>query len=161
MTQIVAPRDLRSLLGAQVRVYRNLTQKTWSVQYREPVIRKDNGRVSYIWRVAGHDRAVVLADVHFHVSAAGYERVRGTGRKDVHAWAIGHLLTTASLAHARQGGETDFFLAAAECKRAVGYNPRKAEGPHFSRKDTGKAIFQSTLAFLDASGGVWIDRETS
>lgn len=65
----------------QVRVYRNLHKKCWSVQAKG-----DKG-----WRVVLHLRSLVLMDVEFKVSRAGRERVLREKKKNVHAFAVGTL----------------------------------------------------------------------
>lgn len=67
---------------SRVRVYWNATRKDWSI------MQNVNGK----WRVIDHRIRLRLVDATFHVSAAGRERVRRTGRKSVHAWVEGTLL---------------------------------------------------------------------
>jgi len=154
----VAPKPLDSLLGSQVRVYRNVTRKCWSVQYREAHIRRDNGRVTYRWQVAGHDQAVCLQGVHFQVSGPGRERVLASGKKEVHAYAIGTLVATGARMGADDGA---FYRLAGLCKQEVTYNPKRSAGPHFTRRHAQDAVFQAGHAFLDGSGHLWIDRKHS
>lgn len=65
----------------EVDVYFNLHRKVWSIRDRKTR------------RVVGHARHVELADVTFKVSAAGNARVRAEGRKNVHAFARGTLMS--------------------------------------------------------------------
>lgn len=67
---------------SRVRVYWNATRKGWSI------MQNVNGK----WRVIDHRIRLRLVDATFHVSAAGRERVRRTGRKSVHAWVEGTLV---------------------------------------------------------------------
>lgn len=154
-TRLVAPKPLATLVGAPVRVYRNLTNKTWSVQYREAFVRPDNGRTTHRWRVAGHDAAVCLRDAAFDVSASGRERVIASGQKEVHAYACGTLAS-----YGAEATQSDlFYHLAGVCKQRIGYNPRRSSGPHFTRRDASRVVVRAAQhAFLDASGGVWIDR---
>lgn len=63
----------------QVRVYRNLHKKCFSVQAKE------NGR----WLVIAHCHEIYLTGVTFKVSQAGRERVIREQRKNVHAFIEG------------------------------------------------------------------------
>lgn len=160
MKTLSAPKPLADLLGTRVRVYRNLTEKCWSVQYREAHVRKDSGRASYRWQVAGHAGAVVLEDVHFEVSGPVWERLRRGGPKEVHAYAIGWLkgATPVEDPIATGGGVVDYLHA---CATRVTYNPRTAAGPHFSiagGKGVGSAVFQADHAFGNPAGHLFIDR---
>jgi hypothetical protein len=67
----------------RVKVYFNLHRKVWSVQ----TYIKGKG-----WRIAFHERELVLEDVTFKVSEAGRQRVLREKRKNVHAFAIGTLV---------------------------------------------------------------------
>lgn len=68
----------------RVRVYYNIHKHVWSVQEHIP------GRG---WRVRHHALALVLEGVTFKVSEAGRQRVIREKRKNVHAYAIGQLVT--------------------------------------------------------------------
>lgn len=63
----------------QVRIYRNLHKKLYSVQ------EKVNGR----WKVVEHTNDINLINVTFKVSEAGRQRVIKEKRKNVHAVMIG------------------------------------------------------------------------
>lgn len=65
--------------GQRVRVYRNLTRKTYSI------LDPRTGRV------LGYSPEFTLAKATYKVSEAGRDRVRRTGRKTVHAFVEGHL----------------------------------------------------------------------
>jgi|LauGreDrversion4_2_1035121.scaffolds.fasta_scaffold01004_15 hypothetical protein len=64
--------------GTYVEVYYNLHKKRLS--YRRP-----GGKVQ-------HTDAIALRDVRFAVQPAGRDRVRATGRKNVHAFVRGYLV---------------------------------------------------------------------
>lgn len=66
----------------QVRVYRNLHRKLYSIQ----TYVKGKG-----WRVADYADSFSLRNVEFVVKNAGRERVRQEKRKNVHAYATGTL----------------------------------------------------------------------
>lgn len=66
----------------QVRVFRNLTRKCYSIQARIP--RKG-------WRTVAHAEAVEVIMANFHVSQAGRDSVLRTGKKVIHAWVQGYL----------------------------------------------------------------------
>lgn len=68
--------------GKEVRIYRNLNNHRISVQ-----VRQDKA-----WRVVGHITDCVLANVHFHISEKGRQRVIKESTKNVHAWASGKLI---------------------------------------------------------------------
>ena len=93
----------------QVRIYRNLHKKLYSVQ------EKVDGR----WKVVGHTNNINLVNATFKVSEAGRQRVLREKRKNVHAVII---------------GERWPFIPKAFCFRdEVTYNPYKAA--HFIIKD--------------------------
>ncbi len=69
--------DIPGALHSQVDVYYNLRRRLWSVRSRET------------GRVLGHCHTVSLRDVRFVVNAAGRDRVRLQGRKNVHAYCRG------------------------------------------------------------------------
>lgn len=73
---------MSDLIGTEVDVYFNLHKKVWSVRDRKTR------------RVIAHLDSLVLSDVTFHVSAAGNARVRSEGRKNVHAFARGTVVST-------------------------------------------------------------------
>ena len=62
----------------QVKVYRNISRKCWSV------LGKDN-------KLMLHAEALVLKDCNFVVQEGGRQRVVREGRKNVHAFARGHI----------------------------------------------------------------------
>lgn len=66
----------------EVRVYRNLTRKCFSIQHKT-----DKG-----WRVLGHCIGITLSNATFVVSTAGRERVRREGKKYVHAYVRGKVV---------------------------------------------------------------------
>jgi hypothetical protein len=61
----------------EVRVYRNLRRKCYSI------VQDD--------RVVAHATALAIVGARFAVSAAGRARARRDGRKNVHAWVIGKI----------------------------------------------------------------------
>lgn len=65
----------------QVRIYRNLHKKLYSVQ------EKVHGR----WKVVKHTNDINLRNVCFKVSETGRQRVLSEKRKNVHAFIIGEL----------------------------------------------------------------------
>ena len=67
----------------RVRVYRNLTRECWSIQEK----------TSKGWRVIGHQHHLILKDARFIVSKAGQARVRREGKKYVHAYVEGELVS--------------------------------------------------------------------
>ena len=71
--------DMAGGVGSQVDVYFNLRKKLWSVRSRET------------GRVLCHCHEVALRGVRFVVGAAGRERVRREGRKNVHAFVRGEV----------------------------------------------------------------------
>lgn len=87
--------------GAQVEVYRNLTQKCLSV--------KLNGKV------VGHCGAVLLTTATFKVSENARLRIVATGKKTVHATISGII---------RQYSETELSQAPLGYRLAT-YNPKK------------------------------------
>lgn len=95
--------DINSLIGKEVRVYLDLTpgNHCWSIA--EP---KSSGKVlNYSEemkdgrprRVKEKTQDVGLSNAKFTVQPAGPERVRRSGKKDVHAWVTGTLTDVAEL----------------------------------------------------------------
>lgn len=72
---------MSDLIGTDVEVYWNLHRKVWSIRDRRTR------------RVVCHAAGLTLDDVTFVVSAAGNARVRREGRKNVHAFARGTLVS--------------------------------------------------------------------
>lgn len=68
-----------SLIGKQVKVYRNLHHNCWSVQHRRLVV--------------AHAQTVELRNVRFLVSQAGHERFLRENKKNVHAFVAGELVS--------------------------------------------------------------------
>lgn len=71
--------DPQALVGKKVRVYRNLRNKCWSVQLAG--------------RVVAHTQHLELKDVSFVVYESGYRRFLREGRKNVHAFICGELVS--------------------------------------------------------------------
>lgn len=111
--------DISSLIGKEVRVYLDLTpgNHCWSIA--EP---KSNGRVlNYSEeikdgsprRVKEKTQNVGLRNATFIVQPAGPQRVRSSGKKDVHAWVRGTL--------------ADVTDIEGKCTKEVTYNAYKFE----------------------------------
>jgi FMN-dependent NADH-azoreductase len=64
-----------NLVGQKVRVYRNLNNGLWSVKASDQLV--------------VHVPTIHLANVTFHVSKSGRNRVRQKKQREVHAWAQG------------------------------------------------------------------------
>jgi hypothetical protein len=91
--------DPKTLIGKNVRVYRNLHKDCWSVQH--------NGLV------VAHANVVELKGFRFLVHHGGYERFLRDGRKNVHAFVVGELVAINSTVSVDNAVE-------------VSYNPRKS-----------------------------------
>lgn len=104
----------------RVRIYWNLHKRCFSVQTKWP-----QG-----WRVDAHVDSITLLRATFHVSAAGQERVRREGKKNVHALIEGDL--AGPYAGSLEPGWTG----------AVKYNPYTDEGFH---DEAGVPWEQSTM----------------
>lgn len=110
------------------RIHRSLEHESrraeayWNVRRRFFSVRKDG-------LVVGRVEALLLFDAVFKVSAAGRERVRRTGRKNVHAVVRGHRARPATLrafVQELEGGPD----AARDVHRwyRAGYDPMRDEG---------------------------------
>ena len=118
--------------GQRVKVYRNLHKK--GVVYS--VMDAQSGLV------LGHSEAMVLSAVAFEVNAAGRERVRRTGKKQVHAFVTGYWCGP------YYAGDWDLFTGM--CDRAVTYNPYKYET--FVRRDGESPVTEASLAVVGPQG---------
>lgn len=115
----------------RVQVYRNLTKDMWSVRQGGKVI--------------GWAEEVLLKDAEFVCNKAGRERVRKTGRKNVHAYISGKLISTNELKieYAKGNlGENEYFPYC-----VVTYNPYNDET--FIDRETGEPILVSDFASLN------------
>ena len=66
----------------KVRVYWNLHKKVWSVQDVKS------------GRVIAHRQFITIRDAKFVVRKGGQKRVREEGKKNVHAFAVGYLMSS-------------------------------------------------------------------
>lgn len=103
----------------QVRVFKNLTRKCYSVQ-----VKGDGG-----WRTYVHANNIVLQDVSFLVYEKSRLRILETGKKTVHAFAVGYCSfydgnIVKPLGFHLENNEVQMYN-----KRRVRYNPHK--GPWF------------------------------
>ena len=97
----------------KVRMYWNLHKHVWSVQD------------CMTGRVTNHVKALTLADAKFVVRPAGRAKVLREGKKNVHAFAVGHISLRNGIATCLSG-------------RPVTYNPYKSDTFVFS--DTGEPV---------------------
>ena len=118
------------LIGRDVDVYFNLHRKCWSVRDRATR------------RVVAHAAQVVLSDVTFRVSAAGNARVRREGRKNVHAFARGTVVSI----------DTNFTIEAAV---SVTYNPYRYTT--FVELESERPVHSALLAGFDGKSVVALD----
>jgi hypothetical protein len=68
-------------MTVKARVYRNLNNGLWSIQHKKPN--------SSTWQVVGYADAVTLVDMVVKQSAAGRDRARRDGKRNVHCCAEG------------------------------------------------------------------------
>ena len=108
----------------QVYVYRNLNKGGYSIMC--PKTKK----------VIGYSTSLVLKNVVFKVRAGGRDRVRTSGHKNVHAFAIGEIVDTVPT------------TAAALVK--VSYEPRIHEG--FIRSVNKLPVTTATLCVMNMTG---------
>jgi hypothetical protein len=122
---------MRDLEGQRARAYRNLhTEGLYSIKTQE------DGD----WRVALHTGIVVLRDARFHVGEAGRLRVIETGRKNVHAWVEGAIVSIE--------GHCPNVLG----MRLVTYDPRKYD--RFVDADSQMPVKEARYAYLLKNGEV-------
>lgn len=118
--------------GELHRVHRNLADRdgtqVWSI------LAKRGGR----WLVVGHADRIALTDVQFKVYQCGRIRALFTGQRNVHAFAVGRLLSKGAKfwTHTR-----------------VTYSPFRS--PTFVN-EVGNPVEEAPNAFFDAEGRVWI-----
>lgn len=117
-----------------MKIYRNLTRKTWSIKF---IV---NGKE----KVIGYAKEGYLSGaVCFKVSEAGRQRVLREGKKYVHAFVCGKVFED-------EAGFTDWPGA---LWTRISYNPRKNES--FVRLDTDETIFRAFQIYFHANGSVW------
>lgn len=109
----------------EVRVYRNLRDKCWSI------VDKKTGRVHCRWQ------SVVIDNAKFIVRPAGREKVRREKRKNVHAFVDGNLR-----------GSMPLFTE--DFKIPVSYNPYKNET--FVNCETGEPVTEGWQVWLRSDG---------
>ena len=129
------------LVNRKARVYRNLHQKCYSVQFK--VANANEGKAAR-WIVGRHDHRVVLDNATFKVSEAGRQRVVREKKKNVHAFVTGSF----------QG--YPFFeedLAHFYGYSLVTYNPYKAG--FFFEKTTGREVLGAERVWLLEDGRCW------
>jgi hypothetical protein len=114
-------------------VYRNLNNGMLSVQSRG---RKDYGKV------IGHVRSIALKDVSFVVRPAGRSKVLKEGVKNVHAFAVGHLLFN----FGALTGTYPKHLRLKDPDAEVYYNPYEVST--FVDRDTKKAVHTARRVVL-------------
>jgi hypothetical protein len=107
----------------QVRVYKNLHTKTYSVQTK----------TAKGWRVLDHRTFVILKDVKFVVQEGGRQRVIREKRKNVHAYAQGELVIKARIAVGQK----------------LSYNPYKA-GTFTTTED--EPVYSADCVYLSNHG---------
>lgn len=76
--------DPRSLIGVRVKVHFNLHTHTWSITAMSG---------EHAGRVVANADTVTLTDVTFKVSSKGRERCHRLGKRTVHAWVVGVVLS--------------------------------------------------------------------
>jgi len=113
--------------GEPVAVYRNLRKRSPS-----------GGAVYSVMdvasrRVIAHTASIGLADVCFEVRAGGRERVRVSGHKNVHAFAVGVPVLTVT-----------------RPRRRGTYNPHTDDG--FIDAASGQALHTARVVVLDGEG---------
>ena len=116
----------------RVRVYRNLHKKCLSVQ-------DSNGIV------IGHVQTIVLKNVKFVVRPAGRRKVLETKRKNVHAFAVGEVVSFQD------------HTAVMQYNNPVRYNPYVADTFLVRPKGAIREypIYESNLVQINASGAIW------
>ena len=119
-------------MGDRVKAYRRLTGPDsdvvkWSLMDQRSGL------------VVAHADEAALTDVVFQVRESGRQQVIKSGRKNVHAFAVGRLAEGSLLWEAT----------------GVHYNPERAG--HFY-DDAGKPVVTAARAHLDAGGKLWARR---
>ena len=126
-TTIEPFKNRRIKYADEVWVYRNLTRGSKTI----PVYSiKQNGRV------VAHATSLLLSDCRFVVSKKGYERVRKTGHKNVHAYVVGKL---------------EHEIAGEFSQRAY-YNPRANYGPNFICVHDSQPLLMAEYVHLGTNG---------
>jgi hypothetical protein len=118
--------DVNALVGMNVRVYRNLHRKCFSVQAKNA---KGN------WIVMAHLNDLVLVAARFRVSECGRQRVIRDKAKNVHAFVYGRV-------ESLQVGIIPFPLD----NHGVSYNPYKA--PTFVSSLDGQSVKESNRVYF-------------
>ena len=122
----------------RVRVFRNLTQKCYSLQMRE-----ETG-----WRTCVHATQIVLSDVEFLIYEKSRLRILETGKKTVHAFAVGYCLGLEGNVVRPKGLELTTKLFKVTNGSRIRYSPHM--GPWFMRE--GEKIEHLALLNMHADG---------
>lgn len=117
-------------------VYWNLHKQCWSL------------RDAKTKRVVVHSPDVCLRNVEFRVQPAGRAKVRATGRKNVHAYAVGEMCTYAEF-------HDDAILHGLD---KVSYNPYRNETFIDS---VGSTVRRANYASFEATRQVWATESRS
>jgi hypothetical protein len=115
--------------GQRVAVYKNLHKQAWSVRAMPG---------PYKGRVIGHAHAITLVDCRTHVNCRAQQRIAGGAAREVHAWIVGTVSDTATLASPRR----------------LTYRPH--ERAEFFVADTGEEIHSADIVAFDADGSAYI-----
>jgi len=116
-----------------MKLYRNLTRRTWSI--------KD--RVQGKEKVVGYTQACYLYNgIKFIVQEAGRQRVLATRRKFVHAFVSGEFFSF-----------DGYHLHYVDVWTLVSYNPYR--GGNFVRQDTHEPVFAARAVYFHGNGQVW------
>ena len=108
-----------------VDVYKNLHNGLWSILDRKTRL------------VVGHAKEVYIQNPQFVVQPAGRQRVLDKGRKNVHAFVRGELVSWNTCHHAKEGP-------------SITYNPYKFGT--FVQRDNEKPIHKAQWAHLNENG---------
>ena len=112
------------------------------VPAKEVYVKREPGKG---WRVWQHATAVSLRDVSFTVSEAGRQRVLATGKKNVHAFMVGELLSDPAISDPTP----------IHGWSRASYNPRKAAT--FVDSITQEPVTHAHIAVV-GSAGIFIER---
>lgn len=133
------------LLGQRVEMYKNVTNKSFSLKgYELNSLVENVLPISKTKKVLSHSHNLLVTNCELVVSSSGRQRVIDCGQKNVHAYVKGTLFEDVD----ESGRDMERYSL-----RELTYNPYKNES--FVYRDSGERVDSVKLLYADAHGKVY------